>query len=337
MKKVVAFGEIMLRLSPPGYQLFEQAQAFEAVYGGSEANVAISLARFGIKTDFVTRLPQNPLGEAARQYLNRYGVSTDHIVYGGDRLGIYFLEKGYSIRPSQVVYDRHHSSFATARPADFNFAAIFSDADWFHVSGITAALSEELFQITKTALQKAKEMGLTTSCDLNYRQALWPIHIARKKMTELIPYVDVCIGIEPLELPDETGKDKKDRLPVDADLADYQEMMREIQTIYDIPFLAVTRREQLSVHRHRLQAVLSDGTNFYVAPEQEVEIVDRVGAGDAFSAGIIYALLTCKKPQEAIDFAMSCFALKHTIEGDANLLGLQDIQEFQKQPPGIRR
>lgn len=327
----------MLRLSPPGYQLIEQANAFEAVYGGTEANVAISLARFGLQSSFVSKLPQNPLGAAAEQYLNRFGVTTEHMLYGGERLGIYFLEKGYSVRSSQVVYDRKHSSFAMARMEEFDFEAIFSGANWFHVSGITPALNEELFQITKTALQKAKEMGLKTSCDLNYRRALWSFAEARKKMTELIQYVDVCIGIEPLELPGEDGKDKKDLLPKDANLDDYKEIIHEIQQKFRIPYLAMTWRDHLSVNRNRLQAMLSDGTNFYHAPETEVEIVDRVGAGDAFSAGIIYSLITGSMPQEAIDFAMSCFALKHTIEGDVNLLGLEDIRDYQKHNFKIRR
>lgn len=327
----------MLRLSPPGYQLIEQANTYEAVYGGCEANVAISLARFGIPTSFVSKLPENPLGEGAKQYLNRFGVSTEHMLFGGERLGIYFLEKGYSVRSSQILYDRKHSSFANARLDEFDFETIFSDAGWFHVSGITPALNNELFHITKAALRKAKEMGLTTSCDLNYRRSLWPFAVARKKMSELIHYVDVCIGIEPLELLDEEGNDKKDQLPTDAKLDEYKELIYEIQEKYEIPYLAVTRREHLSVTRNRLQAMLSDGKNFYYAPETEVEIVDRVGTGDAFSAGIIFSLIKDLKPKDAIEFAMSCFALKHTIEGDINLLGLQDIMDYQKHSFRIRR
>lgn len=328
MKKIVTLGEIMLRLSPPRFQIIEHAHNFNAVYGGGEANVAISLSRLGLRSSFISKLPKNPLGVSAEQYLNRFGVTTEHMLYGGDRLGIYFLEKGFSIRSSKVFYDRRHSAITTARLEEFDFDTIFADADWFHVSGITPALNEELFLITKTALMKAKENGLTTSCDLNYRSALWPFDVARKKMTELIEYVDVCIGVEPLELLDENGNEIKDRLPKPAKLEDYQDIIRQIQKRYNIQYLAMTHRNVLSVNRNRLSAMLSDGTNFYKSDEVEVEIVDRVGAGDAFSAGVIYSLIAGMEPQNAIEFATGCFALKHTIEGDVNLLEVSDIENF---------
>lgn len=320
----------MLRLSPPRFQIIEQAHAFDAVYGGGEANVAISLSRLGLRSSFISKLPNNPLGVSAEQYLNRFGVTTDHMLYGGDRLGIYFLEKGYSIRSSKVFYDRKNSAITTARLEEFDFDAIFADADWFHVSGITPALNDELFTITKKALKKAKENGLTTSCDLNYRSALWPFDVARKKMTELIEYVDVCIGVEPLELLDENGNDIKDQLPKPATLDDYKDVILEIQKRYDIQYLAMTYRDVLSVNRNRLSAMLSDGTNFYKSDEIEVEIVDRVGAGDAFSAGMIYSLITGMDLQKAIEFATGSFAMKHTIEGDVNLLEVSDIENFIK-------
>ena len=320
----------MLRLSPPRFQIIEQAHKFDAVYGGGEANVAISLSRLGLRSSFISKLPENPLGVSAEQYLNRFGVTTEHMLYGGDRLGIYFLEKGYSIRSSKVFYDRKYSAITTAKLEEFDFDTIFADADWFHVSGITPALNDELFKITKAALKKAKEHGLTTSCDLNYRSALWPFAVARKKMTELIEYVDVCIGVEPLELLDENGNDIKDRLPKPAKLDDYKDVILEIQKRYDIQYLAMTYRDVLSVNRNRLSAMLSDGTNFYKADEIEVEIVDRVGAGDAFSAGMIYSLITGMDLQKAIEFATGCFAMKHTIEGDVNLLEVSDIENFIK-------
>ncbi|RDE26984.1 sugar kinase [Parageobacillus thermoglucosidasius] len=330
MKKIVTLGEIMLRLSPPRFQKIEQTHLFEAVYGGSEANVAISLSKLGLKSSFVSKLPKNPLGVSAEQYLKKYGVLTNHMIYGGERLGIYFLEKGFSIRTSKVIYDRKGSSFSIAKLEEFEFDEIFKDADWFHVSGITPALNEELFRITKKALQVAKEKGITTSCDLNYRSALWSLDEARKKMTELIEYVDICIGIEPLQLLGEDGTDIKDRLPKPASVQDYKEIMGLIQEQFHIKYLAMTFRESISVNRNRLKALLFDGDTFYQSSEVEVEIVDRVGTGDAFAAGLIYALINNYDLQNAIEFATVCFALKHTIEGDVNLLELGDIEAFAK-------
>ena len=199
MKKVVTMGEIMLRLSTPGHQRVKQAQSFDIHYGGGEANVAIGLSQLGLNSSFVSKLPNNDLGISADEFLNRYGVETDHMVFGGDRMGIYFLEKGHSIRPSKIFYDRSGSAFAGSKAAEYDFAQIFADADWFHISGITPALNEEMFQLTSLALTAAKQQGLTTSCDLNYRSSLWSFEEARRKMTELMKNVDVCIGVEPLQ------------------------------------------------------------------------------------------------------------------------------------------
>ena len=339
MKKIVTFGEIMLRLSPPRFQKIEQAHNFEVVYGGGEANVAISLSRLGLRSEFVTKLPDNPLGYSAEQYLKQHGVLTDHIIYGGNRLGIYFLEKGYSIRSSKVIYDRAGSSFSQSVMDDYHFQKIFQDAEWFHVSGITPALNNELFQITKRALQIAKACGVTTSCDLNYRSSLWSFEEARKKMRELIHDVDVCIGIEPLQLPDEQGKDLKDRYKRPWSVENSKEIMKKLFRVYPIKKLAMTFRESISVNRNRLKALLSDGVSFYESDEIEVEIVDRVGAGDAFSAGIIYSLINHLPPQDAIEFATACFALKHTVEGDVNVLQRSDIEQLlnQKHSVSIKR
>ncbi|MBP3041489.1 sugar kinase [Bacillaceae bacterium Marseille-Q3522] len=331
MKKVVTMGEIMLRLSAPNYQKFEQVRSFDVVYGGAEANVAISLARFGLPSWFVSKLPNNAIGASAMQHLNHYGVKTDHILFGGDRLGIYFLEKGFSLRPSKVIYDREHSSFAISKVEEYDFDTIFEDAEWFHISGITPALNEELFLISKKALKTAKKKGLTTSCDLNYRSSLWPFEVARKKMTELIPYVDVCIGVEPLELFGNNGKDIKDSLPKQPRMNDYQEIIEEMHRKFHFKYVAMTLRENVSVNRNRLQGLLSNGKNFYNTSKLEVEFVDRVGAGDAFSAGIIYSLISGFKEQNAIEFATGCFAIKHTIEGDANLLQTSDVEDFLDQ------
>lgn len=337
MKKVVTLGEIMLRLSAPNYQKIVQAQSFDAVYGGGEANVAVSLAKFGLKSSFVTKLPQNALGTSAEQQLNRFGVSTEHVLHGGERLGIYFFEKGFSIRPSKVYYDRKNSAFAMSKVEEYDFDKIFADADWFHISGITPALNEELFQLTKKALEAAKERGLTTSCDLNYRSALWPFEKAREKMTELIEYVDVCIGIEPLTLLGEDGKDVKDQLPKKPSREDYLAVMEQLHERYGIRYVAMTKRDHVSVNCNRLQAYLYDGRELYQSSEVEVDIIDRVGTGDAFSAGIIYSLLNNYEPQNAIEFATGCFALKHTIEGDANLIPISDVEKYMSRSFSINR
>ena len=331
MKKVVTMGEIMLRLSAPHYQEIEQAQSFDVNYGGGEANVAISLSRLGLNSSFVSKLPNNSLGYSANQFLNRFGVKTDQMIFGGDRLGIYFLEKGYSIRSSKIIYDRKDSAFATSKVEEYDFEKIFADADWFHISGITPALNEEIFELTKKALASAKQLGLTTSCDLNFRSSLWSFEKAREKMTELIKDVDVCIGVEPLQLLDEEGKDLKDYLPEHPCVEDYKDIIKELHRRYDIKYLAMTFREHLSVNRNRLKSVLSDGTNFYESSEIEIDIVDRVGTGDAFSAGTIYSLINDFEPQYAIDFATACFALKHTIEGDVNLLRTDDVIQYMQQ------
>lgn len=331
MKKFVSMGEIMLRLSTPGFKKIEQSQSFDAGYGGGEANVAVSLAQFGLCSTFITKVPNNPLGRSVVNYLRQHNVNTDHIIYGGERLGIYYLEKGHSIRSSKVVYDRKYSSFSTLEKEEYQFADIFDGMDWFHISGITPALNDELFNITKESLKVAKEKGLTTSCDLNYRSALWSFEDARNKMSELMKYVDVCIGVEPLQLIGEDGKDIKDNLPQHPSIDDYKEIIEKLHEQYGFQHVAMTFRENFSVNHNRLYALLSDGNEFYKSDPTKVEIVDRVGAGDAFSAGIIYSLINNIKPQKAIQFAASCFALKHTIEGDVNLLQVSDIEQFMEQ------
>lgn len=328
MKKVVTMGEIMLRLSTQGFQKIEQSQTFGTIYGGGEANVAVSLSQLGLSSSFVSKLPRNALGASAVQHLRKYGVLTNQIVFGGDRLGIYFLEKGYSVRSSKVIYDRKYSAFSLSKVEEYDFDQIFDGADWFHISGITPALNEELFSITKKALSVAKQKGVTTSCDLNYRSSLWPFQEAREKMTKLMDNVDICIGIEPIQLLDVDGKELKDNLPKRPSVDDYKEVIKQLHQHFDFKKVVMTFRETLSVNRNRVNALLSDGNNFYQSEKIEVEIVDRVGAGDSFSAGVIYSLINDYKPQETIDFATACFALKHTVEGDANILQLSDIEEF---------
>ncbi len=331
MKKVVTLGEIMLRLTTPGFDKIEQARNFAATYGGGEANVAISLAQLGLNSSYITKLPENPLGHTVNQFLTGLGVNIDHVIYGGDRLGIYYLEKGHSIRSSKVIYDRSGSSFAASKVSEYDLDAAFEGADWFHVSGITPALNEEMFQLSKKALQVAKQKGLTTSCDLNYRSKLWTFEDARRKMAELAEYVDLCIGVEPMQLLGEDGQDVKDSYPKPISKENYQEIMKRLQQHFGFKHIAMTFRKQMAANRNRLHAVLCDGNSFYESSEVEVEIVDRVGTGDAFSAGMIYSLINDFEPQHAVDFATACFALKHTIEGDANLLLLPDVEQFLEQ------
>lgn len=328
MKKVVTMGEIMLRLSTPGYQKIQQAGGFDIHYGGGEANVAIGLSQLGLHSSFVSKLPHNDLGISANQFLNRFGVGTDQMVFGGDRIGIYFLEKGFSIRSSKIIYDRSGSAFAGSKVAEYDFANLFRDAEWFHISGITPALNEEIFQLTKLALAAAKQQGLTTSFDLNYRSSLWSFEEARRKLTELMKDVDVCIGVEPLQLLDHEGRDIKDDLPEHPCPDDYKEIMKIMHERFDLKYIAMTYRNQLSVNHHRLKALLSDGRDFYHSSEIDVEIVDRVGTGDAFTTGLIYSLMNQYEPQAAVDFSTACFALKHTVEGDVNVLSLSDVEQY---------
>ena len=222
------------------------------------------------------------------------------------------------------------SAFATSKTEEYDLEAAFAGADWFHISGITPALNEEIFQLTKQSLAVAKRMGLTTSCDLNYRSSLWTFENARKKMTELMQDVDVCIGVEPLQLLDEDGNEIKDRLPAKPGPDDYKEIMQEMHRRLNLKYIAMTYRNQLSVNRHQLKALLSDGSGFYQSPETDVEIVDRVGTGDAFSTGLVYSLVNEYEPQKAVDFATACFALKHTIEGDVSLMSLAEVEQYLK-------
>ena len=339
MKKVVTMGEIMLRLSTPGYQKIQQAQEFDVHYGGGEANVAIGLSQLGLNSSFVSKLPDNALGHSANQFLNRFGVVTDQMVFGGDRIGIYFLEKGYSIRSSNIIYDRSGSAFAESKVAEYDFTNIFAGAEWFHISGITPALNEEIFQLTKLALAAAKQQGLTTSFDLNFRSSLWSFEEARRKLTQLMKDVDVCIGVEPLQLLDSEGRDIKDNLPEQPGPDDYKEIMKIMHERFGLKYIAMTYRNQLSVNHHRLKALLSDGGDFYQSSEIDVEIVDRVGTGDAFTTGLIFSLINQYKSQAAVDFATACFALKHTVEGDVNVLGLSDVEQYvhQKNSFSIKR
>ena len=328
-KRVITFGEIMLRLAPEGYYRFVQANSFGATYGGGEANVAVSLANFGIDTAFVTKLPAHEIGQAAVNELRKFGVDTSRIVRGGNRIGIYFLEKGASQRPSKVIYDRAHSAIAEASPEDFDWNEIFQNADWFHFTGITPALNDTLVAICLDACKKAKELGLTVSCDLNYRNKLWSREKAGQVMSELCKYVDVCIANE---------EDAADVFGIRAANTDvtkgavshegYKDVAKQLAGRFGFSKVAITLRESLSASDNNWAAMLYDGTEFYFSKKYAVHIVDRVGGGDSFGGGLIYACLNQYDPQSAIEFAAAASCLKHSVEGDMNMVSVSEVQKL---------
>ena len=327
--KVVTFGEIMMRLNPEGYQMFYQAEKFEASYAGGEANVAVSLANYGIDSSFVTKLPDNPLGECARNAVRHFGVDTKDIVWGGKRLGLYFVEKGASQRPSRVVYDRADSSIATAKREDFDWAKIFDGAEWFHFTGITPALGGEMPAVCLDALKYCREHGITVSCDLNYRGKLWTKQEAGRVMAELVPYVDVLIANE-ADAADvfgivgegsdvESGKLNKEG---------YVSVAEQLVERFGVKKVAITLRTSLSAFDNLWAGMLYDAAtkNACFSTEYKVHIVDRVGGGDSFGGGLIYALIAGKDTQGAIDFAVAASCLKHSIEHDFNLVKVKDVE-----------
>ncbi len=326
-KRVITFGEIMLRLAPEGYYRFVQAENFGATYGGGEANVAISLANFGLDAAFVTKLPKHEIGQAAVNSLRRYGVDTSLITRGGDRVGIYFLEKGASQRPSKVIYDRAGSAIALAQPDDFDWDAIFDGADWFHFTGITPALGACVAGICLDACRAAKARGIRISCDLNYRKKLWTREEARRVMSELCQYVDVCIANE---------EDAKDVFGIEAEGTDitggklnregYQSVARQLAERFGFEAVAITLRTSISASENNWAGMLYTGGAFYFSREYNIRIVDRVGGGDSFGAGLIYSFLSGKTPQDALEFAVAASCLKHSIEGDFNQVSVAEVE-----------
>lgn len=326
MKKIVTLGEIMLRLSTPEHQRFTQADSFQAVYGGGEANVAVSLATFGMDCQFVSKLPDHAIGQAALNHLRRYGVGVDHIVRGEGRIGVYFLETGASMRASQVIYDRAGSCIAEVNAADFNFDQIFQDVDWFHFTGITPALSAGAAECVEAALQAAKKHHVSVSVDLNYRKKLWTTAQAQAVMSRFMPYVDVCIGNEEdAEKVLGFGVEGTDVTTGELNLPGYQKMLQQLQQTYGFSHVVTTLRESLSASDNRWSAMLYDGTEFYQSKRYDIHIVDRVGGGDSFAGGLIYALLNGYSSQEALEFAVAASALKHTIPGDFNLVTVEEV------------
>lgn len=331
MKKVVTLGEIMLRLSTPRYERFVQANSFDIVYGGGEANVCVSLSNYGLDSYFVTKLPENELGQAAVNHLRRFGVNTDYIARGGNRIGIYFLETGVSMRPSKVIYDRANSSIAEADVSDFDFDEIFKDADWFHFTGITPALSPKAAKLTEEALKAAKKHGVTVSVDLNYRKNLWTPEEAQKVMTNLMQYVDVCIGNEEdAELTLGFKPGNTDVTSGKLELEGYKDIFKQMKDKFGFKYVASSLRESYSASDNGWSACIYDGNEFYHSRKYDIRIVDRVGGGDSFASGLIYGLLSGKNFKDALEFAVAASALKHTIHGDFNMVTIEEVERLLK-------
>ncbi len=331
MAKVVTMGEIMLRLSTPGFEKFIQADEFDVCYGGGEANVAVSLANYGHDAEFVTKVPKNPIGECAVAALRKMNVKTDNIAKGGERLGIYFLETGASMRASNVVYDRAHSSISEATAADFDFDKIFDGADWFHFTGITPAVSDAAAELTEIALKAAKAKGVTVSVDLNFRKKLWSSEKAQKVMTNLMQYVDVCIGNE--EDAEKVLGFKPGNTDVtsgDLELAGYKDIFEQMVAKFNFKYVISSLRESYSASDNGWSACIydRDSKEFYHSKKYNVRIVDRVGGGDSFAGGVICGLLDGKNFKDALEFGVAASALKHTIPGDFNLVSRADVENL---------
>ena len=329
MAKVITFGEIMLRLAPNGYLRFFQNDQMQATFGGGEANVAVSLANYGMDAAFVTKLPDHAIGQAAVNSLLRYGVDTSMIVRGGDRVGIYYLEKGASQRGSVCIYDRAHSSIQESSASDYDWNTIFADAEWFHFTGITPALGPNVVEICREACKAAKAHGVKISCDLNYRGKLWTREEARAAMTDLCQYVDVCISNE---------EDAKDVFGIEAENTDiyggklnkdgYKSVAKQLADRFGFEKVAITLRTSISASDNDWAAMLYDGENYCFSKEYHLHITDRVGGGDSFGGGLIYALLSGKSTQDAVEFAVAASALKHSIEGDYNLVTVSEVEKL---------
>lgn len=326
MAKVVTMGEIMLRLSTPGYERFVQSDNFDVCYGGGEANVAVSLANYGHESYFVTKLPTHEIGESAVNALRQFGVHTDYIARGGERVGIYFLETGASMRPSKVIYDRAHSSISEAVVEDFDFDKVFEGATWFHWTGITPALGKKSQEVLKAALIAAKKHGVTVSVDLNYRKKLWTPDEAKACMSELMQYVDVCIGNEEDAEKCLGFKAGSDVTSGKLELGGYEEVFRKMKEAYGFRYIATSLRESFSASDNGWSALAFDGNEFYRSRRYEVRIVDRVGGGDSFSGGFIHGLLKYGDYKKALEFAVAASALKHTIPGDFNHVSEKEVE-----------
>ncbi|MBR5192502.1 MAG: sugar kinase [Clostridia bacterium] len=326
MSKVITFGELMLRLAPENYLRFLQSEKFQATFGGAEANVAVSLANYGIDVAFVSKFPNHEIGQMAINSIRKFGVDTSKIVRGGERVGIYYCEKGASQRPSKVIYDRAYSSIAMAKKEDFNWDEIFNGASWFHFTGITPALSDEVAEICLIACQKAKELGITISCDLNFRKKLWSKQKAGEVMGKLCHYIDYCIANE---------EDAKDVFGIEAENTDiysgklnhegYISVAKKLTERFNFKGVAITLRESKSANDNDWSAMLYTNGEAYFSKKYAMHIVDRVGGGDSFGGGLIYSLLSGFDSQKTIEFAVGASCLKHSVEGDYNMVSVSEV------------
>jgi 2-dehydro-3-deoxygluconokinase len=322
-------GEMMIRLMPRGNLRLEQAKSFDAFYGGDESIVAVSLAKFGLDVAYVTKLPENPLGMNAANHLRCHGVNTEHIAWGGERLGLNFYETGVAIRPSKVIYDRAHSAIAEATLDDFNFDAIFGGAKWFHVSGITPAISDKAQALTEEAMRTAKKQGVRISVDLNYRRKLWSPEKAREVMTDLMQYVDVCIGNEEdAEIALGFKPEGTDVYAGELNIEGYKDIFRQIKERFGFDYIGTTLRESYSASDNGWSVLLFDGKTFHHSRKYDIHLVDRGGGGASFSAGVIYGLLQGMSLEETAEFAAAASALKQTILGDFNLTSLDEVHQL---------
>jgi len=331
MAKIITFGELMLRLQPYNYERFVQCDHVEFTFGGGEANVAVSLANYGMDAAYVTKLPAHSIGQAAVNSLRRYGVDTSKIVRGGDRVGIYFNEKGASQRGSVCIYDRAYSAIQMADPGEFDWDAIFEGAEWFYFTGITPALGENMVQSCREACIAAKKRGVKISCDLNYRGKLWTREQAREAMTDLCQYVDVCISNE---------EDAKDVFGIEAEATDiyggslnhegYKSVAKQLADKFGFEMVAITLRESHSAFDNGWSAMLYNVAKdeYCFSKKYDLHIIDRVGGGDSFGGGLIYSLLSGKDTQAAVEFAVAASALKHSIEGDYNMVTVAEVEKL---------
>ena len=327
MSKIITLGEIMLRLSPRGCHRFVQVDNFDVIWGGGEANVAVSCANYGHDAYFVSKLPTHEIGQAAVNALRRYGVHTDFITRGGDRVGIYYCETGASMRPSKVIYDRAHSAISEADAEDFDFDIIMEGAEWFHWSGITPAISDKAAELTRLACEAAKRHGVTVSVDLNFRKKLWSSEKAQSIMRPLMKYVDVCIGNEEDAELCLGFKPEADVESGNTDAEGYKKIFRQMMTEFGFKYVVSTLRESFSASHNGWKAMIYDGKDFYVSKRYDINpIIDRVGGGDSFSGGLIHGLLSYKNQEQALEFAVAASALKQTIPGDFNLETVAEVE-----------
>lgn len=323
--KAVCFGELMLRLNPPGYQRFLQTDEFIANFGGAEANVAVALANFGVESHYITKLPDHEIGQMAVNSLRRYGVHTDGILRGGERIGVYFLEKGASQRGSKVIYDRKYSSFSASQSVEYDWNTLLEGADWFHFTGITPALGENIREALLEALKVCREKKITVSCDLNYRSKLWTEQQCASAMERLMPYVDVLVANE--EHADIIFGIKPQNAAPSTKEA-YESVAKQLLDTYRLKTAVITIRESISADDNKWGAMIYDGKDCCFSPMYAMHMVDRVGGGDAFCGAFIYTQLAGYSTREAVEFAAAAGVLKHSIEGDFNLVSVEDVQRL---------